>query len=134
MSDAIGYGIPDDLDADTEIVDAKKTKMSKVFKKAGQQYHYIYDFGDHWKHRITLEKAEAKEMSSPYCIGGEGACPPEDVGGMHGYQEMLEAFRKPGKGQQGYREWLGLSEKEKWDVDFCSIREVNKRLCLLERC
>ena len=133
LSDAIGYGIPDELGADTEteIVDAKKTRMSKIFKKAGQKYHYIYDFGDYWKHQITFEKTEAKEMAAPYCIGGEGACPPEDVGGMHGYQEMLAAFGKPGKEQKGYREWLGLVAGEKWDAEFCGIREINKRLCLL---
>src|SRR5882757_6746644 len=46
LSDSIGYGIPDDLDSDTgtDVVDAKKTKMSKIFKNAGQKYHYVYDF------------------------------------------------------------------------------------------
>jgi hypothetical protein len=135
LSDAIGYGIPDDLDADTgtEIIDAKKTRMSKVFKKAGQKYHYIYDFGDYWRHQITFEKTEAKGMGTPYCIGGYGACPPEDVGGMHGYQEMLEVFRKPASNERKeFRQWLGLVEGEKWDAEFCSIREINKRLCLLE--
>jgi pRiA4b ORF-3-like protein len=71
-------------------------------------------------------------MAASYCIGGEGTCPPEDVGGMHSYQEMLAAFKKGGKKQQEYREWLGLVEGEKWDAGFCSIREINKRLCLLE--
>jgi hypothetical protein len=50
-------------------------------------------------------------MSGPYCLGGEGACPPEDVGGMHGYQEMLEAFKKStSKETKEYRQWLGLVE------------------------
>lgn len=132
LSDTIGYGIPDDLDSDTKVVEAKRTKMSKIFKKVRQKYHYIYDFGDYWKHQITFEKTDEKEMGAPYCIGGEGACPPEDVGGMHGYREMLEVFEKPGsKEQNEYRQWLGLVEGEKWDARFCSIREVNKRLCLL---
>jgi hypothetical protein len=30
-------------------------------------------------------------------------------------------------------EWLGLIPGEKWDAKFCSIREVNKRLVLLEK-
>ena len=132
LPDAIVYGIPDDQDSATEIVDAKKTKMSRVFKNAGQKYSYIYDFGNYWKHQIIFEKSEAKEMDAPFCLGGEGACPPEDVGGMHGYHEMLEAFEKAGsKERDQYRQWLGLVEGEKWDADFCSIREVNKRLCLL---
>jgi hypothetical protein len=42
-------------------------------------------------------------------MGGEGACPPEDVGGMHGYQEMLEVFEKFGTKEEGeFRQWLGL--------------------------
>jgi Plasmid pRiA4b ORF-3-like protein len=135
LSDSIGYGIPDDLDSETNtvVIDAKKTKMDKIFTKDGQKYNYIYDFGDYWKHQITFEKTEAKEMVAPYCIGGEGACPPEDVGGIHGYHEMLEVFQKPGsKERKEYRQWLALVEGEKWDAGFCSIREVNKRLCLLE--
>ncbi|MHA4809561.1 plasmid pRiA4b ORF-3 family protein [Flavitalea flava] len=132
LSDPIGYGIPDDFDSDTEIFDAKKTKMIKVFKTLGQQYYYIYDFGDYWRHLIRCEKIEAKDIGSPYCLGGEGTCPPEDVGGMHGYHEMLQVFDKPGsKEKNEYRKWLCLVEGEKWDAHFCSIREVNKRLCLL---
>lgn len=134
LSDAIGYGVPGDFDSETEVLDAKKTKMSKILKKPGQQYYYIYDFGDYWRHLIRFEKMEAKEMGSPYCLGGEGACPPEDVGGMHGYQEMLQALEKPNaKEKKELRQWLGLVEGEKWDAKFCSIREINKRLALLGR-
>jgi hypothetical protein len=46
---------------------------------------------------------------------------------------MLEILQKPGsKESKEYRQWLGLVEGEKWDAAFCSIREVNKRLCLLQ--
>src|SRR5882724_1679106 len=69
LSDATGYGIPYDQDSDTVVVDARKTKIAKVFKKEGQSYHYIYDFGDYWKHRIILEGIESKDMDSPWCMG-----------------------------------------------------------------
>ena len=132
LTDPIGYGIPDNYDSDTKVFDAKKVKISKVFKVPGQQYHYVYDFGDYWRHKIRFEKIEAKEMGGPYCLGGEGACPPEDVGGIHGYQEMLEAFKKStSKETKEYRQWLGLVDSENWDAHFCSIRETNKRLSLL---
>ena len=29
------------------------------------------------------------------CVGGENACPPEDVGGPPGYQYFLEAITDP---------------------------------------
>lgn len=57
-------------------------------------FYYIYDFGDHWQHKITLEKVINKGQSAlpPYCISGKNACPPEDCGGIWGYAELLEAL------------------------------------------
>jgi hypothetical protein len=126
------FGIPDGFDPDPEVLDAKKAKVSKLFREEGQKSIYIYDFGDYWKHWITLEKVDSEDLVRPYCLDGAGACPPEDVGGMYGYREMLEAFGRPeSKEAKDYREWLGLSEREIWDAVFCSVREVNRRLCLL---
>ena len=135
FSDKTVYGIPgDDIDPDMITIDAKKTKMSRIFRKEGETYCYIYDYGDAWEHRLVLEKKEAKDMAVPWCIDGAGACPPEDVGGIHGYQQMLEVLKKPRHPEKaGYIEWLGLVPGEKWDAKFCSIRDVNKRLVLLER-
>jgi hypothetical protein len=129
---ATRYGVPSAKDTDEDVVDARKMTVIKYFRTPRQECYYIYDFGDYWKHRVTFEKSEAKESAIPFCIGGAGACPPEDVGGMHGYHEMLDALKKPvGKKWQEYRQWLGLVEAENWDAEFCSLREVNKRLCLL---
>jgi hypothetical protein len=135
FSDKTCYGLPgEDIDADMVTIDARKTGISRILKKEGQTYCYICDFGDHWEHRLTLEKIEAKDITVPYCLDGGGACPPEDVGGMHGYREMLEVLKKPRHPERtGYIKWLGLVAGEKWDANFCSIREVNKRLVLLER-
>jgi hypothetical protein len=63
-----------------------------------------------------------------------GACPPEDAVGIHGYDQMLEAVKSPKSDEaKEYREWLGLTKGEQWDPSFCSVRLVNKRLCLIER-
>ena len=32
----------------------------------------------------------------PLCFDGERACPPEDVGGVAGYEELLAAIADPG--------------------------------------
>lgn len=135
FTDKTIYGIPgDDIDPEMITIDAKKTKMSGILRKEGQTYCYIYDFGDGWEHRLVLEKIEAKDMAVPWCLDGAGACPPEDVGGIHSYQQMLEVLKKPRHPERAsYIEWLGLVPGEKWDAKFCSIREVNKRLVLLER-
>jgi len=135
FSDQTCYGFPgEDIDPDRETIDARKTKMSGILKKEGQTYCYIYDFGDDWEHRLTLEKIVAKDIAAPICLDGAGACPPEDVGGMHGYQEMLQVFKTPRHPERAsYITWLGLVPGEKWDPKFCSIREVNKRLGMLSK-
>jgi hypothetical protein len=128
----VRYGIPSPEEPDEGLVDARKMKLNNYLRVAGQACRYIYDFGDYWKHKVTLEKSEAGQLAGPHCTSGSGACPPEDVGGLPGYYEMVEAAKKPsGKKWQEYRQWLGLVEGENWDAAFCSIREVNKRLCLL---
>ena len=129
---ATRYGVPSAEDPDEDVVDARKMKVNEYFRVTGQECHYIYDFGDYWKHKVIFEKSEAKEAGAPFCIGGAGACPPEDVGGIHGYYEMVETSKTPSCNDwQEYRQWLGLVEGENWDAKFCSIREVNKRLSLL---
>jgi hypothetical protein len=56
---------------------------------------YIYDFGDNWDHVLVGEGGEASDPKATYlrCISGEGVCPPEDCGGVHGYGRFLEAVR-----------------------------------------
>jgi hypothetical protein len=126
------YGLPDPYEPEPLMTDARKAKIGKVFQKAGQTYTYLYDFGDYWQHGLVLEKIERNDATRPFCTAGAGACPPEDVGGMGGYQQMLESLHKKNDPEQaGYRKWLGLQPGETWDADFCDLREVNKRLCLL---
>jgi hypothetical protein len=133
FSDTISYGFAEeDIDSDRGTIDARKTRMGRILKKEGQTYCYIYDFGDHWEHRLTLEKMVAEDIAAPFCLDGGGACPPEDVGGTRGYQEMLAILKNPRHPERsGYIKWLGLVAGEKWDPTFCSIRDVNKRLALL---
>lgn len=50
---------------------------------------YEYDFGDGWEHEIEVLECGGDE---PGCVGGEGACPPEDCGGPYGYVELLAAL------------------------------------------
>ena len=56
--------------------------------------NYTYDFGDNWEHKIPLEKIlpRDKNIEYPACIAGKRACPPEDCGGIRGYEEFLEAI------------------------------------------
>ena len=58
---------------------------------------YVYDYGDNWRHDVVLEKVlPAAGMVHPVCLAGERHSPPEDVGGVSGYEEFLEVIFEPG--------------------------------------
>lgn len=58
---------------------------------------YCYDFGDNWQHEVILEDiVEAgRGKKYPCCTAGERAGPPDDCGGVRGYEELLEILADP---------------------------------------
>ena len=56
-----------------------------------------YDFGDSWEHELVVEARTVAEdgRAYPACIAGEGACPPEDCGGVYGFAELKEVLAGP---------------------------------------
>src|SRR6267143_3882062 len=88
---------------------------------------YIYDFGDDWEHKIKLEKTLPfdPEMKHPQCIAGQYACPPEDVGGVDGYLDFLDAIRNPAHEEHASMlEWIGGG----FDPLTFDLDETNERL------
>ncbi|HNX75984.1 MAG TPA: plasmid pRiA4b ORF-3 family protein [Candidatus Rifleibacterium sp.] len=74
------------------------TRINKHFKKKGDNCLYVYDFGESWAHRLTLENANyqlREDDCEISCLEGERACPPEDVGGPPGYEEFCKILRNP---------------------------------------
>ena len=76
----------------------KKSQSTKIDKYLAKYttFEYIYDFGDHWQHQIQIERViDDYLFGYPQVLEGEGACPPEDVGGIGGYEEFLKAWNDP---------------------------------------
>jgi len=97
--DAILIGIPDDGDwEDTPEVQAGwDIPIIDFLSEAGDRAEYEYDFGDGWVHEITLLGIESREKGQRYpkCVAGERGCPPEDCGGIPGYESLLEVLFDP---------------------------------------
>ena len=93
------YGIPDDEEVyDTPTLDDRRHKVGAVLGEAISGFRYTYDFGDNWRHTVTVEGRLLPDESFntwPMCLAGQNACPPEDVGGVGGYAEFLEAMSNP---------------------------------------
>jgi hypothetical protein len=71
--------------------------MRDFSREPGLTFTYLYDFGDNWRHIVTLEKlvAATPAPKKPSCIDGARCCPPEDVGGISGYFEFLRVLLAP---------------------------------------
>lgn len=84
--------------------------IARFFRTPRTTAQYIYDFGDDWRHTIVFEGAVELAEGAPdlACLGGERACPPEDCGGVYGYERLLEATTDPSDDQYAeLTEWLG---------------------------
>ncbi|KEZ48809.1 plasmid pRiA4b ORF-3 family protein [Metabacillus indicus] len=58
-----------------------------------REIRYAYDFGDDWHFIVKLEQiVDDYYFGFPTLLDGEETAPPEDVGGMHGFYEFLEAY------------------------------------------
>ena len=96
--DGKNWGVPEwDEFNEFDLIDESKTLLAKVMKSEGDSMNYQYDFGDDWQHGIVLEKILPVEsaLKHPVCLAGERRCPPEDVGGVHGYEAFLEVIFDP---------------------------------------
>ncbi len=101
------YGLPD-ADDTVYVHNAKRIKVSAVFN-AMKSIHFTYDFGDDWRHKVTLEEiTEGTKYDLPACTAGKGACPPEDCGGIWGLEHMLEVLSDPQHEEyETIKDWAG---------------------------
>jgi hypothetical protein len=116
------YGFPD---PDASIRDDRAVALGALLVQPGDRLRYEYDFGDSWEHEIVLEAVE-QAGHSPACTDGAGKCPPEDVGGTRGYEDLRRVLAAPGEdGHTEVLEWLGIERACDFDpLDF-SVERAN---------
>ncbi|MBI2072657.1 MAG: plasmid pRiA4b ORF-3 family protein [Gemmatimonadetes bacterium] len=122
----IRYGEPDDEFPDGTVAYDSVT-LRDIAPAPGARFAYQYDFGDDWQHEVVLENTLRLNRSArvPYCLDGARACPPEDVGGVGGFEDFLAALANPGHPEhQEYVTWVG----EEYDPEAFHPRCVNLEL------
>ena len=106
--------------------DERKYTLKQIVSGEKFKFRYEYDFGDGWDHELLVEKILPLDPESDYprCVKGKRACPPEDVGGVWGYEGFVEAITDPKHPEhEDMLEWAGEFDPEEFDLD-----EVNARL------
>lgn len=93
--------------------------------RKGMKFSYTYDFGDCWDHTIVVEDAnyDYSGESPVVVLKGKRNCPPEDCGGVGGYEHILEVLKNPEKDDDDLLEWVGDYDPEDFDME-----EINAEL------
>jgi hypothetical protein len=119
------YSNSDELD-ELSMLTEKGRKLDTLLGTEIGEFGYLYDFGDSWQHRIVVESiAAAPRWDYPVCVAGARACPPEDVGSTHGYEEFRAAIADPRHDEHdNYLAWVGGA----FDPEGFDINSVNRAL------
>ncbi|MDD2904119.1 MAG: plasmid pRiA4b ORF-3 family protein [Syntrophales bacterium] len=124
------YYAEPDPEFGSDNVNENRVKLSQLPLREKMKFYYDYDFGDNWEHEILVEKIITVTGGNkpPVCLKGRRACPPEDIGGIWGYAEFLEAIGDPKHpDHEGILEWVG----GQFDPETFELEEINRKLAKL---
>jgi len=111
-----------------------KFRLMDLIKQNGRTFNYLYDFGDNWMHEIIIEESHYSNLESQShieCIEGARACPPEDVGGVSGYDEFCSALNDSNHEEHNSnKEWFANFPwyERVFDSEKIDIAKVNYEL------
>ncbi len=116
------YGEPSPEDIEP-ILDEKKYRLDELKLRGRSRLHYMYDFGDEWLHELVVQTGlpvHPEDPDVPDCMNCFRASPPEDCGGIPGYEHALAVLKKKKRDlsddDKGLLKWLGT-----WDPEYCDI-------------
>lgn len=124
------YGVPDE-DFPSEVRDETDYRLHQLLRQEKDRLLYAYDFGDGWDHDVVLEKILPYKPGDvlPVCSDGCRACPPEDVGGIPGYEMFLEAISDPSHPEyEEMLEWVG-GEFDPEHFDLAQTNDLLREYC-----
>jgi hypothetical protein len=72
--------------------DERKATVADLFNLVGDTATYVYDFDAQWTHELLLvDFVEPRPF--PILLDGNGACPPEGIGGSYAYEQFKLALK-----------------------------------------
>jgi hypothetical protein len=106
-----------------EEMDGSLYRLDDLIRQKGRTFRYLYDYGDNWEHELIIEDnrfTDPERWADIMCLGGERACPPEDVGGAPGYLEFCAIMKDPGHSEhEAFTDWFGGEfDSEEFHPDF----------------
>jgi hypothetical protein len=133
--DAEAYLMPFEVDEGEPGIPEGEVRVDELLVEVGDQISYGYDFGDGWMHTVRLEAVSPRAGTTPRaaCTAGRRPGPPEDCGGVAGY-EMWCAVADPAHPQHTLavaevREMYGDDiEPAEYEPTPFDVDEINRAL------
>jgi hypothetical protein len=87
------YLCPFEVEEGEPGIPEEQVRLDEVLQQPGETLFYGYDFGDDWQHVLRLEAVLPRSEPAPraLCTGGRRPGPPEDCGGVDGYELIITA-------------------------------------------
>ena len=113
-----------DINEECEVQLDSEMKLKQYIKK-NQKILYCYDYGENWEHQIIIQGSIADyDKNYPICVLGEGNAPPEDVGGVYGYEAFVDIIKDADNEEyESTKIWARSQGYEDFDIE-----QVNYRL------
>jgi hypothetical protein len=114
LPDEDGWGVEEGY------LDQREFTLGELVSES-DEFSYTYDYGDNWKHKLTVLERKKVEGSPdtvfPTVLDGQRACPPEDCGGPYRYPEFLEELGDPDNPEhESTKEWAGPFDPEIFSI------------------
>ena len=81
----------------------------------------VMGWGDYHLYEFHVDDVS---IDYPICITGKRACPPDDCGGVRGYENFLEIIEDPNHSEhEEMLEWIG----GEFDPEYFDVKEIHFR-------
>ena len=101
-----------------------------------KKFNYTYDFGDDWRHIITILRVmdASPGIDYPALVAGARRAPIDDIGGVWGFYNLAEAAADPNHpDRKELEEWHGKEFMDNFDLEEFDDESVRMRLASLAR-
>lgn len=100
-----------------------RVKIDSYLEERGE-IKYLYDFGDGWEFVIKLEDTvDDYYFGYPTLLDGAETAPPEDVGGLDGFEDFLVIYRDVNHPEhKETKTWADSAYFKEYDADWINAR------------
>jgi hypothetical protein len=110
--------------------DEYKYKLHTLEEGMRFMFSYIYGAGEGWEHEIHMEEIipPTRQLKHPILLAGEMACPPETVGDIHQYQQLITDLESPDN--RKLDNLYDLTGRADFDPSYFDLEAAKKRVSM----